>query len=207
MGPYFLIMAHHHSPLDVLLSRASTDHLVEPPPKGDDLRTILSAGLRAPDHGKMRPWRYTVIKGKHREAFADLVVEAMGRQEPDAPEAKKTKRHHRFSNMPMIIALGMHLQPEGKIPVIEQEMAVAAGAMNVLNALHASGFGGMWVTGPFCEDRILLTALGLPEPHRLAGFLFVGTPAKHSDERKRPEIDDYMAVWKGDAIKFAADAG
>lgn len=60
----------------------------------------------------MRPWRYTVIKGKHREAFADLVVEAMGRQEPDAPEAKKTKRHHRFANMPMIIALGMHLQPE-----------------------------------------------------------------------------------------------
>ena len=199
-------MAHHHSPLDVLLSRASTDSLVEPPPKGDQLRTILSTGLRAPDHGKLRPWRYTVIKGKHREAFADLVLEAMERQEPDAPKAKREKRHHRFSTMPAIIALGMHIRHDHKIPVIEQEMTVAAGAMNVLNALHAEGFGGMWVTGPFCEDRVLLDALGLPEPGRIAGFIFVGTPERVIEDRKRPEIDDYFAIWKGETIVFGADA-
>ncbi|EHH67379.1 nitroreductase family protein [Gluconobacter morbifer] len=200
-------MAHHHSPLDVLLSRASTDHLVEPPPKGDQLRTILSAGLRAPDHGKLRPWRYTVIKGKHRDAFASLVVEAMERQEPDAPTVKKNKRRQRFSTMPMIIALGIHIEPAGKIPVIEQEMAVAAGAMNVLNALHVEGFGGMWITGAFCEDRALLESLGLPDPHRIVGFLFVGTPGKHDGSHKRPDVDDYMAVWKGEAVHFGADAG
>jgi len=200
-------MAHHHSSLDFLLSRASTDNLVEPTPKGEQLRNILSAGLRAPDHGRMRPWRYTVIKGKHREAFAQVVLEAMERQEPDAPSAKKEKRRDRFSNMPMAIALGMHIVPDGKIPVIEQEMSVAAGAMNVLNALHAEGFGGVWVTGPFCEDRALLESLGLKDPHRLAGFLFVGTPEKPVEGRKRPDIEEYMAVWKGEPITFDADAG
>lgn len=198
-------MAHHHHVLDALLSRASTDDLIEPPPKGDELRAVLSAGLRAPDHGRLRPWRYTVVKGEHRAAFADLVADAITRQEPDAPEAKKEKRRQRFATLPAVVALGWHVTPEGKIPLEEQEMSVAAGAMNVLNALHAEGFGGVWVTGKFCEDRILLDSLGLPEPHRLVGFLLIGTPREAKAPPKRPDIRDYMAVWKGERVRFPAD--
>lgn len=45
------------SAIDVLLSRSSTSELAEPAPDGRDLDQILQAGLRAPDHGKLRPWR------------------------------------------------------------------------------------------------------------------------------------------------------
>ena len=194
------------SPLEALLGRSSTGDLVAPAPQGEVLARILSAGLRAPDHGHLCPWRYVVIAGEARPAFAGHVVAAVGRQEPDAPEKKREKRRRRFSETPMIIALGMHLRPEHKVPVMEQEMAVAAGAMNVLNALHMEGFGGVWVSGKFCEDRSLLSQLGLEAPHRLAGFLLVGTPETQDRPAKRPEIGDYMAFWNGqEPVAFRAD--
>ncbi|MCX8667482.1 nitroreductase [Acetobacteraceae bacterium B3987] len=194
------------SPLNVLLDRSSTGDLVAPAPQGDVLARILSAGLRAPDHGHLCPWRYVVITGDARSVFAEHVVAAVARQEPEAPEKKREKRRKRFSETPMIIALGMHLRPEHKVPVMEQEMAVAAGTMNVLNALHMEGFGGVWVSGAFCEDRSLLSQLGLEAPHRLAGFLLVGTPEKPDRSHARPDIGDYMAFWDGRSpIAFGAD--
>ncbi|MXV44936.1 nitroreductase [Saccharibacter sp. 17.LH.SD] len=192
--------------LDALLKRSSTDALVGPVPQGDVLYRILSAGLRAPDHGKLRPWRYVVISGEAREALAQEVHAAIERQEPDLPAAKKEKRVGRFRSMPMIIGLGMHLHPDHKIPLEEQHMSVAAGAMNVLNALSLEGFGGVWVSGPFCEDREFLQHLGLETPHRLAGFLFVGTPQHPDHVTRRPDIEDYMAIWQGaGSASFAAD--
>lgn len=195
----------HSAELDFLLSRASTEHLVAPAPSKEKIAEILAAGLRAPDHGKMRPWRYVVIKGKHRSEFAELVVKAMLAADPDVPAKKIEKRRQRFSDMPMVIALGMHLELDGKIPVIEQEMSAAAGAMNVLNALNAEGFGGFWVTGEFSDQPDFLAALGFEAPHRLAGFLFVGTPEKGKPHAKRPDVENYMAFWKGEPVTFGAD--
>ncbi|GBR55639.1 oxidoreductase [Neokomagataea thailandica NBRC 106555] len=193
------------SVLDTLLSRASTDQLVEPAPSGIELERILSAGLRAPDHGRLRPWRYTVIAGEYRTAFADQVCDAVIRQAPDTPDFKLKKRREKFRTIPAIIALGFHVQPEGKIPVSEQEAAVAAGAMNVLNALHFEGFSGVWVTGAFQKDQQLLESLGLTTPHRLEGFLLVGTPSNPELSKPRPDIKPYMAIWNGKNASFAAD--
>ncbi|MBB2206372.1 nitroreductase family protein [Gluconacetobacter takamatsuzukensis] len=191
--------------LDSLLSRSSTDALSEPAPEGSVLEDILSTAMRAPDHGRLRPWRYVLIRGEARPKLAELVVAGMLARDPDVPAAKIEKRRSRFSTMPLTIALGMHLRPEDKIPVIEQEMAVAAAAMNILNALHATGFGGVWVTGDMAVDPAVASALGFAAPHRLAGFLFVGTPAPDRAVPSRRPVDDYVAEWHGAPVTFGAD--
>ncbi|MBS4074762.1 nitroreductase [Ameyamaea chiangmaiensis] len=193
------------TPIDMLLSRASTDALAEPAPEGATLDRILATGLRAPDHGKLRPWRYVVVRGPHRAVLAELIVAGMLARDPDVASKKIDKRRNRFSTMPMTIALGMHLRPDDKIPLWEQDMAVAAGAMNVLNALHAEGFGGVWVSGDMVEDPAVAGALGFHAPHRLAGFLFVGTPDGKPHAPKRPDIADYRAIWDGTPPVFGAD--
>ncbi|GBQ26319.1 nitroreductase [Gluconacetobacter azotocaptans] len=191
--------------LDSLLSRSSTDALSDPAPAGSVLEDILSAAMRAPDHGKLRPWRYVLIRGDARPKLAELVVDGMRARDPDVPAEKIEKRRHRFSTMPLTIALGMHIRPDDKIPVIEQEMAVAAAAMNVLDALHATGFGGVWVTGDMTYDPAVASALGLDAPHRLAGFLFVGTPDPGRPVPKRRQVVDYVAEWQGMPVRFGAD--
>ncbi|WP_230975516.1 nitroreductase family protein [Acetobacter garciniae] len=193
------------TPMDVLLSRASTDRLADPAPSAAQLEQILAAALRAPDHGRLRPWRYIVIEGEARPLFAQKVVDSMLRLDPQTPEFNLTKRRTRFATMPMTIALGMHLRVGHKIPLWEQEMAVAAGAMNILNALHALGFGGIWVSGPVTQDPVLATELGLAAPHRLAGFIFVGTPDNPHPAPARPDPAAFSARWQGAPVTFSAD--
>ncbi|RBM08488.1 nitroreductase family protein [Novacetimonas cocois] len=191
--------------LDLLLSRFSTDALTQPAPDPAQLERILSAAMCAPDHGRLRPWRYVVIRDDARAKAAELIVASMKRLDPDVAEAKIEKRRGRFSTMPLTIALGMHLRPDHKIPLIEQEMAVAAAAMNVLNALHFTGFGGVWVSGDVTYDPQLAAQLGFPSPHRLAGFLFVGTPSPDAKSPRRRPVDGYVAQWDGVPVHFAAD--
>jgi nitroreductase len=58
------------SALELLLNRRSVGQLEEPAPQGSDLDLILDAGLRAPDHGRLRPWRFVLIRGAAKPAWA-----------------------------------------------------------------------------------------------------------------------------------------
>lgn len=181
----------------MLLDRASVSDLRDPAPAGHDLDLILQAGLRAPDHGKLRPWRFVLIRGEARAAWAQTIVAALKAREPDAPEKVVDKQRNRVLNAPLIIALGAKLQHGHKIPEIEQMLSVGAAAMNMLNAIHALGYGGVWLTGANAFDDRVVTALGLEPGDRLAGFLFAGTPISAPLAPRRPAVADYTIEWTG----------
>ncbi len=183
--------------ISMLLDRASVSDLRDPAPAGDDLDLILQAGLRAPDHGKLRPQRFVLIRGAARAAWADTIVAALQAREPDAPEKAIDKQRNRVLNAPLIIALGVKLHHGHKIPEIEQMLCVGAAAMNMLNAIHALGYGGVWLTGANAFDDRVVTALGLEPGDKLAGFLFVGTPIAAPMIPRRPAVADYTIEWAG----------
>jgi len=183
--------------LTLLLDRASVTDLAEPGPDGDDLDLIIQAGLRAPDHGKLRPWHFVLIRGEARAAWAGVVVDALKAREPDAPEKAVDKQRNRALNTPLIIALGAKLQHGHKVPEIEQMMTVGAAAMNMLNALQGLGYGGVWLSGANAYDERVMTALGLEPGDKLAGFLFVGTPKAPPMTPRRPAVADHTTEWTG----------
>ncbi len=76
-------------------------------------------------------------------------------------------------------------------------MAVAAATMNMLNAAHALGYAGKWVTGPNAYDPAVAAALGFTAPDRLAGFLYLGTPATPMPIPGRPAVTDHLRDWSG----------
>lgn len=183
--------------LSMLLDRASVSDLRDPAPCGDDLDLILQAGLRAPDHGKLRPQRFVLIRGDARAAWANTIVAALKARELDAPEKAIDKQRNRVLNAPLIIALGVKVQYGHKIPEVEQMLCVGAAAMNMLNAIHALGYGGVWLTGANAYDGRVLNALGLEPGDKLAGFLFVGTPVMAPVVPRRPLVADYTIEWAG----------
>ena len=183
--------------IDTLLTRASVSELAEPAPEGGDLDQVLQAGLRAPDHGKMRPWRFVLIRGEARAAWAETIVAALLAREPDAPQAVIDKQRNRVMTAPLIIALGAKLRQNQKVPEIEQMLSVGAAAMNMLNALHALGFGGVWLTGAHSFDPAVVAALGLEPGDKLAGFLFAGTPKAAAPlAMRRPALADHVVEWR-----------
>jgi nitroreductase len=188
----------HPDVLDVLLSRQSFGVLRDPAPSEEDLARILDVGLRAPDHGRLRPWRFVLIRGAARTAYADLLVEALKRREGTPAEAAVQKLRERILGVPLIIAVGAKIKTDGPIPEIEQLLSTGAAAMNMLNATHALGYGAKWVTGANAYDRSVNEALGFTWPDRLVGPLFVGTKPKNLGVAvTRPVRADHVREWSG----------
>lgn len=184
--------------LDSILTRTSNNMLTEPVPSDADLEVIFRAATRAPDHGRLRPWRFVTIKGDARQEFVKVVQAAAKARNPAMTEKDMTMLAGKFLNQPMIIAVGTKMTV-GKIPEIEQVLSAGAAAMNIMNAIHALGFAGKWVTGDNCYDASVNAALGFKAPDKLIGFIYVGTEKMKLPAMERPNPSDFVSNWTGSA--------
>ncbi|NPT43809.1 nitroreductase [Paraburkholderia sp. 1N] len=181
--------------LEVLLSRQSHWPLTEPGPADAELDLIFDAALRAPDHGNLRPWRFVTIRGDARGHLGDVLVDLACARSPGEPRSAHAHRRQKAYAAPLVIALGAALSAHPKVPEVEQLLAVGAATMNMLNAIHALGYGGFWSTGPDSCEAQLHDALGFAPNEKLLGFLFVGTPKNPGQEPKRPARSEHVREW------------
>ena len=185
--------------LDHLLSRRSVGALTEPAPEGSELDLILEAALCVPDHGRLRPWRFVLIRGAARTALGECLASAVKARDRGAPPALVERYRAWAVRHPLLIAVGTRIRPDHPVPEIEQVLSAGAAAMNMLNAIHLLGYGGIWVTGANAYDPTVNEALGFRAPSRLVGFLAVGTPANAPDATPapRPERSAHVFEWTG----------
>ena len=186
--------------LDLLLSRRSTGALAEPAPSGTELDLILEAGLRVPDHGRLRPWRFVLIRGEARTAFGECLAEAIKARDRAAPAALLDRYRAWAVRNPLLIAVGTRIRSGHPVPEIEQVLSAGAAAMNMLNAIHLLGYAGIWVTGANAYDARVNEALGFRAPSRLVGFLGVGTPINALEPipaSQRPDQSAHVFEWSG----------
>lgn len=181
--------------LDILLSRQSHWPLTEPGPASAEVDLIVDAALRAPDHGNLRPWRFVTIRGEARGALGDLLVDLACARAPGEPRSAHAHRRQKAFAAPLVIALGAALSAHPKVPEVEQLLAAGAAAMNMLNAIHALGYGGFWATGPDSYEARLRDALGFASNEQLLGFLFVGTPKNPGQPPLRPARNAHVREW------------
>jgi nitroreductase len=188
---------NHPAPaaLDLLLGRrsGSAKAMTEPGPSKKQLAQILQAGARAPDHGKLFPWRFIVFEGKGRQRAGDIladVAEAEGERDKQVEEERG-----RFSRAPLVIGVISAAREQHKIPVWEQELSAGAVCQNILIAATALGFVGNWITEWYAYHPAVKAQLGLTPGERIAGFLYIGTAKDALEERPRPEMDRIVTVF------------
>jgi nitroreductase len=179
--------------LDAIFRRRSVGRLQEPAPSADDLRTILRAAAAAPDHGELRPFRFTVLDGPRQDAFGVVLEEAYvarcaetGR-EPDAK--KQEKERTKLGRAPVVVIVSAIDQEDEKIPFVEQRDAAVAASENALIAATALGYGSMWRTGAPVDDPRVKAALGLRDKDAIVGFLYLGSiPEKVTITPHDPDV-------------------
>lgn len=170
--------------------------MVAPGPDAAQLRQILEAAMRVPDHGKLAPWRFVIFEAGQREAFADLLVDAYRAEKPDAGPLELNPLRQFAEQAPVMIAVISAPVEHPKIPHWEQQLSAGAACMNLLVAAHAAGFVGSWLTGWPAYNPRVLASFGAKSDDRIAGFLFLGSPSRALDERPRPAYEAVVSTWK-----------
>lgn len=182
--------------LTALTTRRTPIRLEEPAPDEAGLGRLLEAAVAAPDHGKVRPWRFLIVRGKAREALGEVLARALLAREPDAPEPLLAKERAKPLRAPLILVVAAELDPEHpKIPVSEQLLAAGSAAQNVQLAAHALGFGCAWKSGKPAYDPLVKRALGLAESDEIVGFLYLGTPVGQPGARAL-DWRDFTREWQ-----------
>ena len=167
---------------------ASALTLRAPGPSEDEIQVLLRLATRAPDHGKLAPWRFVLVQGEAKDAVGEALADIAAHR-PDAPKATATLA--KFNVAPLCIAVISHPKP-GDIPEWEQIMSAGAVCANLLNAALAMGYGATWITDWYAFDPAAQGVFGLVEGERVAGFLYIGTLAEPPLERIRPEVENLI---------------
>ena len=161
--------------IDLLLHRASGLKFAEPGPTEAQLQQILSAAVTAADHGRLRPWRFIVFEGSGRERLGDLMAEQVRADKPEAEDKDLDKARAKALRAPVVIALICKPTLGHKVPVIEQQAAVAAAGAHLMLAANSLGFGAAWKTGAAAHHRAVQRGLGLEDHDTIVGLFYIGT--------------------------------
>jgi nitroreductase len=180
--------------LDLLLSRrsGSAKTMTGPGPNPAELRQILAAGARVPDHGKLAPWRFILFEGDARARFGEMLAGIVLADEPGAGEVRLGMERGRFLRAPLVVGVVSRVVENLKAPEWEQVLSAGAACQNMLLAAHSFGYVGNWITEWYAFDRRVLDRLGLAANERIAGYLYFGHPAEPLEERARPELDSLI---------------
>ena len=186
------------SPAALIATRRSGKprDLGAPGPTAEQLDRILAAAMRVPDHGKLAPWRFVVVPGEQREAFAALLDRAYREDRPEPARVEVEAVRQFAMQAPALVVVLSAPAHASHIPIWEQELSAGAACMALLVATHAEGLAGGWLTGWAAYSKMVRDAFG-GEHDRVAGFMFIGTPERELDERPRPEREAFVSTWTG----------
>lgn len=156
--------------------------LTEPAPSAAQVAELIRLATRAPDHGKLAPWRFVVLEAEGKAAFAaglDRLAQGRG----DTAAAAKLGK---LKTPPLAIAVISSPKPAA-IPEWEQLLSAGAVCTTLTYAALAMGYGANWITDWYAYDPQANALLGLADGEKVAGFILIGTPREPPLERERPD--------------------
>ncbi|NHF73374.1 nitroreductase family protein [Paracoccus xiamenensis] len=188
--------AANSAALDFLRSRRSHPPALLTGPGPDDaaLTELLTLAARAPDHGKLEPWRFIILRDAALARLAPL-VEAASARAGNMPE--KAKKHGDAFRVPVVVAVVFTPAASDKVPEWEQFLSTGAVCLGLVNAALASGYGASWLTGVAAAPDFAQAQLDLTEGERIAGFIHIGARRDAPPpDRPRPDIAAKTTVLK-----------
>jgi nitroreductase len=170
-----------------------TDVRPDPVPR-EMVEKLLAAAVQAPNHYKVRPWRFIVLSGDGLARLGKVIAESFATKFPQAPVEAIEKESKKPLRAPLVIAVGVDQPGESKVLEIENICAAAAAVENLLLEAHALGLAAKWRTGEEARDPRVKEFLGLSPDQHLIAFIYIGYPMNTFEPIKRPGFED-RTTW------------
>lgn len=156
---------------------------------------ILNNANYAPNHKKTAPWRFTVFTGDGLKRFADLQVDLYKKYHGEENKIKLQK----LADYPLmashIIAVGMK-RTAGKVPEIEEVLAMGCAIENMYLTASAYGLGCYLTTGGITYIEEAKNLFGLGGEDKLIGFFYIGKIKGQSAPIQRGDVHEKVK-WVG----------
>lgn len=180
--------------LTAIHSRHSVSKMKPDTIEREVIERLLEAGNQAPNHHRVRPWRFFVLTGAARNRLGDVFAASQRDRQPDLPPEAYDKTRALPLRAPLVIAVAVDKPaPNSKTIEIENVAAVAAACQNILLAAHALGLGAIWRTGEWARNPKVKQFFGLEPDQHLLAFLYIGL-AESVLPIDRPPVSDKV-TW------------
>lgn len=174
-------------------SRRSMGNLDMPAPTRDQIETAIECAATAPDHKKLRPWRFIVTQGDARHELGNALVEAAqakaAREGEELSEKNIKKTHTMTLRAPVIITVVTNMEAHKKVPPFEQMLSTGAAVQNLILALKSQGFSTVWRTGLLCNEPAVKAYFDVGPDDYVSAFVYTGTSPKDDPVRKPIDIE------------------
>ena len=181
--------------LETIHSRQSISEVKPDPVPHELIEKLLTAAVQAPNHYKIRPWRFVVLTGSGRQRLGDVIAQSFDEKFPQASVSAIDKERSKPLRAPVLIAVGVDKPSEPKVLEIENICAAAAAVENLLLAAHDLGLAAKWRTGEDARDPWVKEFLGFSPDQSLIAFVYIGYPAFETEPVNRPGYED-RTVWQ-----------
>lgn len=183
--------------LTLLQQRNSASKLTEPAPSAEQLEEVFAAAARAPDHARLRPWRFRLVEGDARQRLGALCAAAAKQRKPSLSDAELERFERQPLRAPLVLVVSALIKEHPKVPRIEQLMSAACAAYASLLAVEALGYAGIWRTGDHAFDPQVMAGMGMAENEEIVGFLYIGS--RDGGAKPLPELppSQFVQQWTG----------
>ncbi|MBE0406726.1 nitroreductase [Psychrobacter sp. FME5] len=174
-------------------SRRSMGNLDMPAPTRAQIETAIECAATAPDHKKLRPWRFIVTQGDARHELGNALVEAAqakaDREGEELSEKNLKKTQTLPLRAPLIITVVTKIEAHKKVPPFEQMLSAGAAVQNLILALKSQGFSTVWRTGLLCNEPAVKAYFDVGPDDYVSAFVYTGTSPKDDPVRKPIDIE------------------
>ena len=177
-------------------SRRSIGNLSIPAPTESQIRAAIDCAVTAPDHKKLRPWRFIVTQGNARHDLGRALLAAAEAQAAQEGEELSEKSRKKTYNMPLrapvIITVVTHMQVHKKVPPFEQMLSAGAAVQNLILALQAQGFSTVWRTGLLANEPAVKAYFDVGADDYVTAFVYTGSSPCDMPTRKPIDIEPLL---------------
>lgn len=157
---------------------------------------MLQAATQVPDHGNMRPFRFTVIQSAEGlQRFREILCRTVTELNFGEDVMRKAER---VGNMaPMVIGVTFAPNREVAKPKPEWEQMLSAGcaAYGLQLAASAQGFDNVWITGMWVNSPLLREAFGCSDKDKIIGLMMIGSPVEEGGGAKNTDLEQFVTTW------------
>lgn len=151
---------------------------------------LLNVAVWAPNHMNRQPWRFILVQGEGRKAFANAMVQTYSTEEREKHGLKKKEY---LENVPAHLVVVLKEDPRPKV-WDEDYAAVCSLIQNFQLAAWEQGLGVVWKTNNYGYDPRFRQAVGVEAGEKIAGVLHIGYPEVIPPVQPRTPAEQLLTV-------------